>query len=288
MWLGNKKGYFQDWLTQQWVKVLGRKINPERNAWLIGPKGDTRLINDAYIHRIAKEENLRLEKDKKGFGLMESMKDLDFDEADYAHLSDAVIDFYEHTFDYEFEIWSEWSGLYKPFGWLIRMLFSRRLQQLNLPMNPIDSSRGIESHILKLKDKTSHETKYTIWYRILKAKNEVIYSGVYNHVFLPDKEETMVKVAFPLPNGNGSVIMEKSVLEDGSFRIESKGKKFGDAGFYFYLTDGKGKHWAKYLKAMHEYIHVYEAANELLRADHVLSLYGRPFLKLHYKMKRKG
>ena len=79
----------------------------------------------------------------------------------------------------------------------------------------------------------------------------------------------------------------EKVLEDGSFLIESKGKKFGDPGFYFYLTDRKGKRWAKYVRPMHKYIRVYPD-EDLVRADHILKLYGTTFLKLHYKMKRKA
>ena len=95
-----------------------------------------------------------------------------------------------------------------------------------------------------------------------------------------------MKVIFPLPDGNGSVIMKKSVLEDGSFLIESNGKSFGESGFYFYLTDGIN-HWGNHIKSLHEYIHVYVDKNKTLRTDHVLKLFNITFMTLHYKMIKK-
>ena len=81
--------------------------------------------------------------------------------------------------------------------------------------------------------------------------------------------------------------MKKKVYEDGSVDFISEGKKFGDPGFYFLLTDRQGNYWAKYVKAMHENIHVYEEVDKVLRADHILNIWGNTFLKLHYKMTKK-
>lgn len=166
---------------------------------------------------------------------------------------------------------------------MLSIIFSRRLQQLNLPLNPIDSAKGIVSNILKLKDK-NNSTRYTVWYRILKSSNDVIFSGVYAPAYIKGKPDKHLKVIFPLPNGNASVVMKKEVLNDGSLLLSSEGKKFGDNGFYFTLTDGNNKHWAKFVKSMHEWIHVYVDEENVLRTDHTLHFYGRPLLKLHYKM----
>lgn len=97
----------------------------------------------------------------------------------------------------------------------------------------------------------------------------------------------MLKVIFPLPNGNASVVMTKKVLSDGSLLLSSDGENFGDNGFYFTLTDHKGNYWAKFVKSMHEWIKVYVDDEDILRADHNLKFYGIPFLNLHYKMTKK-
>ena len=287
MWLGTKKGYLQDWLTQIWARTTGRKINPQSNRWLMGPFGQTSGIADTFVQQLMEEENLKLEKNHASFGLLDSIEQLNLPGQDLAKLNPLVKDFYEHTFGYGFEVWSHWCGVFYPFGWLIRLLFSRRLQQLNLPLNPLDSALGIESNIWKLYADGAQHPEYTIWYRILKSQQNVIYSGVYSTTQLPSTNETCLKVVFPLPNGNATVIMKIEMKHDGSLLLTSQGKRFGDPGFYFLLTDQKGTYWAKYVHAMHETIHVYEDEEGDLRTDHVLNLDGVTFLKLHYKMRPK-
>jgi hypothetical protein len=96
-----------------------------------------------------------------------------------------------------------------------------------------------------------------------------------------------MKVIFSLPNGNATVIMRKEVLPDGSLKLSSDGKRFGDNGFYFTVTNHKGKHWTRFVRAMHEWITVYEDEEKELRADHLLKFYRLTFLTLHYKMTQK-
>lgn len=223
MWLGKTNGYLQDWITQQWVKITGRKIDLDEFNWLAGPIGRTDVIDDTFIQDLCEKEGLRVHKNLSNAGLLESFDELKFMDEERNRLQSSVAEFYEQTSNYKFEFWSHWCGAFYPFGWLINRIFSKRLQQLNLPLNPMDSSKGIESNILKLKGKDD-TTKYTVWYRILKAKNDVIYSGIYTHIFMKSVEEECLKVSFPLPNGNATVIMKKKVYEDGSVDFISKGK----------------------------------------------------------------
>ena len=65
------------------------------------------------------------------------------------------------------EIWTKWAGGFKIFGFLLTIIFSRRLQQLNIPLDPLDAAKGFESNIYKLKNENG-QTQYTLWYRILK------------------------------------------------------------------------------------------------------------------------
>ena len=275
---------FQDQLTQKWVKLTGQKINPEDHKWLIGPVGATDIIKDKFIYELALKEDLQLTKDEIDAGLLDSIEDIGISDGEKARLTNSVIDFYENTSNYNFEMWSEWKGLFRPFGGVLSILFSKRLQQLNLPLSSLDVAKGLKSEIIKLKSKEDKTTKWTIWYRKLKSSGDVIYSGIYTTCKNPDYKNPLLKVIFPLPNGNASVIMKKEVLEDGSLLLSSDGQKFGDNGFYFTLLDHNGQYWAKFVRAMHEWIKVYEDEENVLRADHVLNFYGFNFLKLHYKM----
>lgn len=277
----------QDKITQIWVKATGRKINPNEFEWLIGPIGNTDIIKNKFIFELAEKENLEIQKNSPNSGLLDRMEEIGISEEELSLLNKKVADFYENTSNYDFEVWSEWKSLFKPFGKLLYLTFSKRLQQLNLPLNSIDTSKGFKSDIIKLKCKKTQKTRWTIWYRIIKSTKNVIYSGVYTTCKNPNYKKPLLKVIFPLPNGNASVIMNKKIEKDGSLLLSSDGKKFGDNGFYFTLTNGKGKYWAKFVKSMHEWIRVYEDEENVLRADHNLNFYGIRFLNLHYKMSKK-
>lgn len=277
----------QDKITQMWVKTTGKKISPIDYDWLIGPIGSNDIIKDKFIFELAEKEDLEIQKNLPNSGLLEDIKQLGISEKEKECLNEKVVAFYENTSNYEIEAWSEWKGIFKPFGTLLSILFSKRLQQLNLPLNSIETAKGLKSEILKLKTKNTNETKWTIWYRIIKSSNNVIYSGIYTTCKNPNYKNPLLKVIFPLPNGNATVVMTKKIKNDGSLLLSSDGKKFGDNGFYFTLTNKKGVYWAKFIKSMHEWIRVYEDDENVLRADHNLNFYGIRFLNLHCKMTKK-
>jgi hypothetical protein len=285
MWLGSKRGYLQDWITQVWVKATGKQFNEKDVHWLLSPIGKTDKIADSYIDELIKKNGYVLKKNEPGLGLMESFDRWNLSNVENTLLNKRIRHFYEHTYDYHFEFWSKWVGIFYPGGWLLSKIFSKRLQQLNLPLNSMTASKGLESNIIKLLKGTN--VVHTIWFRKLYATKDVIYSGIYATCKAPDGS-TKLKVSFPLPNGAATVIMRKEVCNDGSLKIISDGKKHGDCGFYFTLTDGDGKWWIRFVRSMHEYIHVYENDLKELRADHVLFFWGLRFIKLHYKMTLKN
>ncbi len=277
----------QDNITQFWVKLSGKKINPNNYKWLIGPIGNADIIKDKFVYELAEKENLKIEKNYTNSGLIEKIDQFGLSEKDKSKLNKKVADFYLNTSNYDFEVWSEWKGIFKPFAKLLYLIFSKRLQQLNLPLSSIETAKGLKSDIIKLKDKETNKTKWTIWYRTIKSTNNVIYSGVYTTCKNSKYQNPLLKVVFPLPNGNISVVMTIKVKKDGSLFLSSDGKTFGDNGFYFTLTNKKGKYWAKFMKSMQEWIKVYEDEENVLRADHNLNFYGFRFLNLHYKMIKK-
>lgn len=287
MWLGKKRGYLQDWITQVWVKVTGRRFYPEKEAWLAGPSGDTREIKDEYIYRLCKAENLRLEKNQTGFGLIDEISEWGLDPTDEQRLHPTIIDFYTHTFNYGFEVKSTWKGIFYPFGWLLALIFSRRLQQLNLPLTPADTAQGLESNLIKLFANNQKKAKYTIWYRTQKKKGTVVFSGIYGYTLVPAENRTCLKIIFPLPNGNATIILGIKVLDDGGLRLTSKGRKDGDPGFYFLLENGNNDYWVKYVKAMHETLDVFVDENNVLKATHTFKFNGLTFMTLHYTMHKK-
>ena len=277
---------FQDWLSQQWVIWRGQRINPEKTAWLMGPFGNVDIIGDDFITKLASDENLEIERNVQSGGLIPSINELELSVRDQKRLSSDIIDFYEKTALYDLDLWVEWKSCFRFFGGMIQKLYSNRLKQLNLPLNPLEVSRGISSELVRLRDRKSGKVKYTLWYRVLKSTGQVVYSGIYSTTKLPSGK-ACIKAVFPLPRGNATVIMEPTIGPKGELQLSSSGEKYGDPGFYFLLNDSKGGHWAQYIRSFREKLEVFKDDLGQLRAEHSLTLWKKQVLEMHYKMNLK-
>lgn len=276
---------FQDWFTQQWVIFRGRKIDPIDFAWLVGPFGNLEAIDKNFIHEFGKRENLIIEKDAKTRGLIPSIDKLNLSETESSKLSQTVIDFYEHTNKYDLSFSVKWNPFFKVFGILINKLFSNRINQLNIPTKDIKNAEAITSEIITLLEPTSNEVKYTFWLRSIKSTGQVIYSGVYGISTLPSGQ-TCVKAVFPLPNGNATVFMSPSVGINGELVLNSSGKKFGDAGFYFLLKDSKGEYWSQFISSFKDRL-IIGKENNCFSAEQILTLWGTEVLRFNYEIELK-
>jgi len=284
IWLGEKRGSLSDWVTQQWVRTTGRRIILPDNDWLNGPIGDTRLIGKDFFTRYAETAGLEILRGGCR-GLIEDFSDLSGSCADLNDVSAAVRDFYERTSEYELDAWSEWHGFFRPFGRGLAVLFSRRLQQLNVPLSSLDISKGMSSTVIQLRDPQSGRVIQAGWIRELHATRNVLYAGSYSICTVPGHSGPCVKVVFPLPNGNAIILMKPEAHNDGSFSLISAGRVFGDPGFYFVVHGENKTAWARYLRGLQETIHVYSAERGTVRADHFLRMWGKEFLRLHYRMR---
>lgn len=273
---------FQDWFTQQWAIFLGRRINPEHFSWLMGPFGNLGSTGDDFIHQIAKDEGLIIHRNTTSKGLITSIKELNLSEEDYSRLSPKVIDFYENTANYNLTFSVRWNPFFKFFGKLVKAMFSDRINQLNVPIKNLKDSEQIKSEIITLSNPKTKEVKYTVWYRTFEATGQVLYSGVYGTCSLPSGK-VKIKAVFPLPNGNATVIMLPSVGANGEFRLDSSGKRFGDAGFYFLLNDSKGAFWSHYVRSFRDYLNVYSNGSNIV-AEQTLTLWGKQVLQFNYKI----
>ena len=287
IWLGKKRGYLTDWMTQRWVQFTGREVNLESNAWLSGPIAPTTGIDVDYFKSLAHGEGLQLCQPGGTAGVMARFSDLAGPGFDPGKVHPNVARFYEETTAYELDAWAEWCGGFRPFGWLLAVLFSRRLQQLNVPLSGLDTSRGLTNEVLQFVDPATGMVHHTAWYRRLLGSGNVLYAGFYSVCRLPGRADPCVKVVFPLPNGNAIVMMRTECREDGSFAVVSSGDRFGEPGFYFTVHRGAGVVWARYVRSLRESIHVYPSDGESARADHVLTCFGLRFLRLHYRMRRR-
>jgi hypothetical protein len=270
---------FQDWFTQQWVILWGRKIDFEEYKWLTGPFGEINGIGEDFIYQLASKENLKVLRNTTSNGLLKSISDLNLTETEIERLSQNVIHFYEKTADYNLDLQVKWNPLFKIFGYLVNRLFSQRINQLNIPTENIQESEKLLSEIIELISE-NNEVKYTIWLRKFRSTGKVIYSGIYTTCTIPSKT-TCIKAIFPLPKGNATVILKPSIGSSHELILDSSGKKFGDAGFYFLLKDSKDVFWSQYVKPFTDQLVVGDE-NENLKAKQTLKLWNVKVMEFEY------
>ena len=278
------KQNLQDWITQQWVILFGKKINAAENEWLLGPFGETTGIGVKFIQQLAKSENLLLDNVQVDKGLLQSISQLNLPAQELNKLSKDVIDFYENTSNYDFDLNVKWNPVFKMFGGLLKILFSNRIQQLNIPMGADKDSEVLQSEIIHLIDEKTKLVKRTIWLRTFKKSGQVVYSGVYEPCTLPNGT-SCIKAIFPLPNGSATVILNPTVGTNGELILNSSGKKIGDSGFYFLLHDSKGNLWTKFIKSFRDKL-VVSSENEKITAIQTLTLWNLRVLQFTYNIKK--
>lgn len=275
----------QDWLTQQWVILWGRKIDPLEFPWLIGPFGNLDVIGEDFINQFAEREKLTIEREIKTRGLIPSMSSLNLSETELSNLSLQVINFYENTAQYDLYFSVKWNSFFRVFGVLISRLFSNRLNQLNIPTMNSKNLQALKCELITLVEPGCNQPKYTFWLRSIKSSGQAIYSGVYGISTLPSGK-TCIKTVFPLPNGNATVLMTPSVGKKGELILESSGEKFGDAGFYFLLKDSKGEFWSQYVRSFRDRL-IVRSQNGSLSAEQILTLWHKEVLRFNYEIEER-
>jgi hypothetical protein len=258
--------------------LLGRRVVRGQNPWLDGPTGPTRI--GAGFHRsLAAEAGLEV-RTGQDVGLLPDCTSLDGDDFDSSRLHASVRDFYEHTGRYHLDVWSQWSPLFWPFGWALIHFVSRRMEQLNFPMYPLETANGMTSSVEQLVD-GSGRVVYTSWLRRNQGSGLVIYSGLYA-IASPPGRGPCVKTVFPIPRGNATVLLRPEADADGSLRLISSGRRFGDPGFYRMTATSAGRIRVWYVRALTEVFHVYPDPDGSVRTDHHVRWWGLPVLRLHY------
>lgn len=272
----------QDWFTQQWVIIRGRKIDPKDFPWLIGPFGNVGDIGEAFIEQLSAKEGLTVVRNGRSRGLIPSIDSLNLPELERARLHKPVVDFYENTANYDLAVSVKWNPFFRILGVLTNKLFSNRLNQLHIPTQNSNDPESVTSEIITLVEPRSEEAKHTIWFRKIESSGQILYSGVYGTCELPTGL-MCVKAVFPLPNGNATVLMLPSVGPDGELILESSGRTFGDAGFYFLLKDSSGTVWSQFIRSFRDRL-VIRAENGHLLAEQTLTLWNKRVLRFSYRI----
>jgi len=269
-----------DLLTRKGWRLLGREVDLEgEHAWLRAPVSDGPTVGDGWIEAEACRHGGVAEREPSG-GLVD-LADLDGPGFDASRLRPEVRDFYACTAGWRMEVWSGWSPAFWPGGELISRLFGRRVQQLALPVRPLDVAHGMDSEVVVIRDRDGRQAS-AAWLRRLRSTGEFVYSGCYSIRRLPGADRPSVHVAFPLEQGNVQVFLRPSVGDDGALLLESPPGEFGADGAYVVVHD-RGRTFAS-RAPVHESFRVYVDDDGVLRTDHQLRMWSAQVLGLHYKL----
>jgi hypothetical protein len=258
--------------------LFGRRVDQGSVPWLDGPTGPPRIGTE--FHRAVAADAGFTVRTGRDLGLLPDCAALDGDGFDSRRLHPAVRDFYEHTARYHLDVWSEWSPLFWPFGWALIHFVSRRMEQLNFPMYPLETARGMTSDVEQLVE-PSGKVVFTSWLRRNLASGLVIYSGFYSTAS-PPGHGPCVKTVFPVVRGNATVLLRPEAQPDGSLKLISSGRRFGDPGFYRITEAGRGRLRIWYVRGFHEIFHVYPDSDGSVRTDHFVRWWRLSVLRLHY------
>jgi hypothetical protein len=264
------------------IRVFGRTVRESATTWLSGPVGSD-YIGDKPYEELAAHEDLELVRRASTGGLVPDIAVLSGPGFAVDKLRPEVRHFYEHTAAYRMDVWSETFFPGNIGLWLLVTTISRKVNQLNFPLHALAAAKGIDSEIVHLKTRDGR-VRYAGWYRRLMGTGRTIYTGFYMTDRVPHCDTPCVKVVFPMPNGNATVILRPSVDDHGHLRLSSRGHKFGDAGFYRVrkLSDDRLLVWR--VSTLHEEFRVYVDEEQVLRCDHQVRFLGMPILHLHYRI----
>ncbi len=281
-------GAFGAALIRLVLRIFGRTVQKTDVPWLVGPIGPAGTeIADRPYELVAEREGLVIDRDARDAGLVPDFDVLKGPAFAVERTDRAVRDFYQRTSEYDLDVWNESPFPGRLFLWLIVYTVSRAMNQLNFPVFGLDLSRGMTSEVLPLHDSTGR-TVHTGWYRRVRESGLVIYTGFYTTVTPPGNASPCVKVVFPLPRGNATVVLKPGFDVKGRFTLVSSGARFGDAGFYRVLELDDARLKVLHLRSLCEHFTVFTDDDGALRCDHTVHFLGMTMLRLHYRMRAKG
>jgi hypothetical protein len=262
------------------IRLCGRRYTPREVTWLLGPIGGA-TIGDRPYEEVARTEHLSIERLATTGGLLPAFASLASASFDPERVDRRIRDFYEHTARYRLDTWATTYFPARIALWLLVTTISRRVQQLDLPLDGLDTARGITSEIILLRD-SSGAVRYTGWFRRRVHDGRVLYTGFYMTQRIPRDDVPCVKAVFPMPDGNATVVL-RPVNDGTGFRLTSVGTGFGDAGFYRVQRSGDGlRIWR--VAHLHDTFHLYVDQEGCVRGDHEIRFLDVGVITLHYRM----
>jgi hypothetical protein len=267
------------------VSLLAERVPAERLPFVVPREARSRYVGTGYVRELAQVLGGTYAEDVPDVGIVGSLDELagpDFDPADVHPL---VREFYEHTARFTLDIVPEWRQWVRPGYLLYRTLLARPLGQANVPMNQREAQRGVRGRIDTIAPDEDGVIAVRGWIRSFVDTGEPIYVGIYTTY--RDGGRGYVSVGFPLPQASFTATLAPYARPGGGLVLTSE-SELEHPGHYLTYVDAETRDLtALAVHGFTEKLDVFVESGEL-RASHAFSVFGLPFLVLHYRMSRKA
>ncbi len=265
------------------VSLLAERVGAEDLPFVVPLEARSRYVGTGYVHALAEALGGVYVADADDVGIVASLDALAGPDLDPAAVDPLVREFYEHTTRFKLDIVPEWRRWVRPGYLLYRTLVARPLGQANLPMNQREALRGVHSRIDTI---TRDDDAIAVrgWIRSFADTDEPIYIGIYTTYRHGDRG--YVSVGFPLPQASFTATLVPRARPGGGLTLTTH-SPLDHAGHYLTYVDPDTRELTVLaVPGFAEELEVYVDDGEL-RAEHAFSVFGLPFLVLHYRIHRK-
>lgn len=243
----------------------------------------SRRVGPAFLDRPG------VRSDGSAAGMVDDFSAFDGPTFESARVHPDVRRFYERTAEYSLRIGPTWGRGFRS-GARLYARFSRRVEQMNFPIDEREPDR-LSSRIVPVDDAADGRDGVRAWLRTYDETGDAIYVALYSTHRLDGRP--YMNIAFPLPWTNLTSVLSVEPLGIGDpDGVELSTVTGGDAGIYLRTPLGPLR------LPMDETIRVWsadvagpaggalESDGPELYASHQMSLFGRRFLELDYRMTR--
>ena len=266
------------------VSLLAEQVPAEDLPFVVPRESRSRYVGTGYFRELARALGGRYTADAPDVGIVASVGELAGPDFDPAGIDPRVREFYEHTTRFTLDIVPQWRLWVRPGYLLYRAVVARPLGQANVPMNQRETQRGIRSRIDTISPGDSGAVAIRGWIRSFADTDEPIYVGIYT-TYRRDGRG-YVSVGFPLPRASFTATLLPRARPGGGLVLTSR-SDLDQPGHYLAHTDPATQELTVLaVRGFAEQLDVYVHDGEL-RAEHAFSVFGLPFLVLHYRIHRK-
>ena len=266
------------------VSLLAERVPAEDLPFVVPREARSRYVGTGYVRDLAEVLGGRYVADAPDAGIVASVDELAGPEFDPAGLDPLVREFYEHTTRFALDIVPQWRLWVRPGYLLYRTMVARPLGQANVPMNQRETQRGIRSRIDTITLPGSDDVAIRGWIRSFTDTDEPIYVGIYTTYRHGGRG--YVSVGFPLPQASFTATLLPRARPGGGLVLTSRGDTDQPGHYLAYIDPATRELTVLAVHGFAERLDVYTRDGEL-RAEHAFSVFGFPFLVLHYRMHRK-